>query len=92
MSPQCTIGKRVGARRVHERRCCEVDDHELFLLLFRAGEDTTKANMPEFVRKAFMSAAMTALQKPDGGVRGIVQGTSFRRLGENVGLPIREGS
>ena len=30
--------------------------------------------------KAFMSATMTALQKPDGGVRGIATGTSFRRL------------
>ena len=27
-----------------------------------------------------MSASMTALQKPDGGVRGIATGTSFRRL------------
>ena len=27
-----------------------------------------------------MSATMTALQKPDGGVRGIATGTSFRRL------------
>ena len=35
--------------------------------------------MPESVSKAFMSATMTALQKPDGGVRGIATGTSFRR-------------
>ena len=27
-----------------------------------------------------MAATMTALQKPDGGVRGIATGTSFRRL------------
>ena len=27
-----------------------------------------------------MSATMTASQKPDGGVRGIATGTSFRRL------------
>ena len=31
-------------------------------------------------RKAFMSATMTTLQKPDGGVRGIAARTSFRRL------------
>ena len=36
--------------------------------------------MPESVSKAFMSATMTALQKLDGGVRGIATGTSFRRL------------
>ena len=29
---------------------------------------------------AFMTATMTALQKKDGGVRGIATGTSFRRL------------
>ena len=27
-----------------------------------------------------MTATMTALSKPDGGVRGIATGTSFRRL------------
>ena len=60
-------------------RVC-LDDHELFQLLFRAAEDFATADMPEPVRKAFMSATMTALQKPDGGVRGIATGTSFRRL------------
>ena len=39
-------------------------DDELFQLLFRAVEDTAKADMPESV------------QKPDGGVRGIATGTS----------------
>ena len=29
---------------------------------------------------AFMAATMTALQKPDGGVRGIATGTTIRRL------------
>ena len=38
------------------------------------------ATMLETARKAFMSASMTALQKPDGGVRGIATGTSSRRL------------
>ena len=56
-------------------RVC-LDDHELFQLLFRAAEDTAKADMPESVRKAFMSATMTALQKPDA----CAAGTSFRRL------------
>ena len=37
-------------------------------------------SMPETIRSAFMSASMTALQKPDGRVRGIATGTSFRRL------------
>ena len=53
---------------------------EVFQLLFRAVEDCASASMPESVSKAFMSATMTALQKPDEGVRGIATGTSFRRL------------
>ena len=60
-------------------RVC-LDDHELFQLLFRAAEDFATADMPEPVRNSFMSATMTALQKPDGGVRGIATGTSFHRL------------
>ena len=60
-------------------RVC-LDDPEVFQLLFRAAEDCAAATMPETARKAFMSATMTALQKPDGSVRGIATGTSFRWL------------
>ena len=48
-------------------RCCErafIDDPEVFQLLFRAAEDCASASMPETIRRAFMSASMTALQKP----------------------------
>ena len=55
-------------------------DREVFQLLFRAAEDGASASMPEGARKAFMSATMTALQKPTEDVRGIAIGTSFRRL------------
>ena len=54
-------------------RVC-LDDCEVFQLLFRAAEDCASASMPESVKKAFMSATITALQKPDGGVRGIATG------------------
>ena len=61
-------------------RLC-LDDMELFQLLFRAAEDFARAQVPDAVMKAFMSATMTAFQKPEGGgVRGIATGTSFRRL------------
>ena len=60
-------------------RTC-LDDPEVFQFLFRAAEDCASASMPETIRRAFMSASMTALQKPDGGVRGIATGTSVRRL------------
>ena len=49
-------------------------------LLFQAAEDFARAEAPATVTRAFMAATMTALRKPDGGVRGIATGTSFRRL------------
>ena len=61
-------------------RLC-LDDMELFQMLFRAAEDFARAQVPDAVMNAFMSATMTALQKPEGGgVRGKATGTSFRRL------------
>ena len=39
-----------------------------------------RGNVPPLVASAFMSARLTALVKPAGGVRGIATGTSFRRL------------
>ena len=49
-------------------------------LLFRVAEDLARAWALECITRAFMCATMTALQKHDGGVRGIATGTSFRRL------------
>ena len=57
-----------------------LDDAETSHLLFRAVEDLARAQAPDCITRAFMGATMTALQKPDGGVRGIATGTSFRRL------------
>ena len=50
-------------------------DDELFPQLFTASEDFDR---PSTVGRALMVANMTALQEPDGGVRGIA--TDFRRL------------
>ena len=55
-------------------------DAEATHLLFRAAEDLARAEAPEPITRAFMTATMTALSEPDGGVRGIATGTSFRRL------------
>ena len=44
------------------------------------GRGFAKAAVPPCVFKAFMSARMTALSKPDGGNRDIATGTVFRRL------------
>ena len=57
-----------------------LEDAETLHLLFRAAEDLARAEAPEPITRAFMSATMTALLKHDGGVRGIATGTSFRRL------------
>ena len=57
-----------------------LDDHEELKLLQSAAEDFAKTAVPDSVFKAFMVARMTALQKPDGGIRGIATGTVFRRL------------
>ena len=57
-----------------------LDDIEILELLVSAAEDFARADTPHEVAKSFMLASMTALQKKDGGVRGIATGTSFRRL------------
>ena len=51
------------------------------------------ADMPEPVRKAFMSATVTALQKPDGGgARHCYRHFIPSSCGQNTGTPIWEGS
>ena len=60
-------------------RVC-LDDTETLLLLTAAAEDVARASVPPDVFRVFMLARMTALQKPDGGVRGIATGTVFQRL------------
>ena len=60
-------------------RVC-LDDTDTLLLLTAAAEDFARASVSGEVFRVFMLARMTALQKPDGGVRGIATGTVFRRL------------
>ena len=47
---------------------------------FQAGEKLCRAQVPTSVRDAIRLGRMTALQKPNGGVRGIVVGDIVRRL------------
>ena len=56
-----------------------LDDEETCQLLFLAAEDFARGTAPN-VSQCFMLANLTALQKKDGGVRGIATGTTFRRL------------
>ena len=59
-------------------RVC-LDDEEILSLLCNAAENFARGDIPNSVTWCLMSA-MTALEKRDGGVRGIATGTSFRKL------------
>ena len=59
-------------------RVC-LDDPEVTQLFFLAAEDLVRGTA-HVASRPFLLATMTALQKQDGGVRGIVAGTTFRRL------------
>ena len=56
-----------------------LDDPEALFLLTAAAEDFARVDVPQCIFGAFMLATMTALQKREGGVRGVATGTSFRR-------------
>ena len=57
-----------------------LQDGEAIELLAEAATHLAQAGVPEEVRKALAMARLTALRKPDGGVRGIATGDTFRRL------------
>ena len=47
---------------------------------FRASEQLSRARVPHSIREAVRLGRLTALQKPNGGVRGIVAGDIVRRI------------
>ena len=49
-------------------------------LLFTMGEQLSRAEAPSSIVSAIRLGRITALQKPNGGVRGIVVGDTLRRL------------
>ena len=49
-------------------------------LLCEAASQLAQGHIPDEVVRAIRLGRLTALQKPDGGVRGIVVGDVFRRL------------
>ena len=57
-----------------------LDDQETLQLLFCAADEFARGDVPRGVGHCFTLATLTALQKKDGGVRGIATGTTFRRL------------
>ena len=57
-----------------------LDDSDTFDLLVEALNSLARGAVPVDVSAALMRARLTALSKPDGGVRGIATGTTLRRL------------
>ena len=57
-----------------------LDDQETLQLLYCAADEFARGDVPRGVGHCFTLATLTALQKKDGGVRGIATGTTFRRL------------
>ena len=57
-----------------------LDDTNALECLADAAEAFARAELPTEVSSAFVLARMAALQKDDGGVRGIAAGASLRRL------------
>ena len=49
-------------------------------LLFQVGQFFATASIPEEILEVLRVGRLTALQKPNGGVRGIVAGDVFKRL------------
>ena len=57
-----------------------LEDIDTVELLLEAVTSLARASFPVDVTKALMSARLTALTKPDGGISGIATGCALRRL------------
>ena len=57
-----------------------LDDRDTFDLLFGALSNFAQGATPPEVSGVLTSARLTAIAKPDGGVRGIATGTTIRRV------------
>ena len=57
-----------------------LQDAEAMELLVDAATLLARAHVPPEIQTALAMARLTALRKPDGGVRGIATGDAFRRL------------
>ena len=73
-----TAGGPSGMTTEHLRPL--LDDMRSLHLFFRVSERLARAQIPEGVADLLRLGRITALSKPDGGVRGIVAGDVVRRL------------
>ena len=73
-----TAGGPSGMTNEHLRPL--LDSERDMHLFFRVGELLARGDIPENVASVLRKGRLTALQKPGGGVRGIVAGDVIRRL------------
>ena len=93
--PTCQIGQNsfsgeleeCTARVISGSRGCTYEHWKVLLdetdtaeLMFAACSRLAQAKVPDQVATALMGARLVAVAKPDGGVRGIATGCTFRRL------------
>ena len=57
----------------------------------RASEQLSRARVPRSIREAVRLERLTALQKPNGGVRGVVAGDIVRSPARHSTVPVRVG-
>ena len=57
-----------------------LNDFQSMKLFFQLGENLSRGHVPRVAVEMVRAGRMTALRKPDGGVRGIVTGDVVRRL------------
>ena len=57
-----------------------LDEVAIVVLLLEAASSLAQAKVPQEIAEALACSRLTALSKPDGGVRGIDTGCSLRRL------------
>ena len=73
-----TAGRPSGITNEHLRLL--LDSERDMHLFFRVAELLARGDVPENVASVLRKGRLTALQKPGGGVRGIVAGDVIRRL------------
>ena len=69
-----------GHRFEHFRLLLEDPSPDVFKLFEDAAEKLARADVPPLIAEAFRVGYLTALEKPDGGVRGICAGDAMRRM------------
>ena len=77
-TPRGSAGGLSGLRFEHLKVL--LDDENATDLLYTVAQDLARAELPRETQEVLRTGSLVALQKPDGGVRGIVVGETLRRV------------